>query len=120
MHHATARIYQHHFFVNVWSGLINDQLTVPFVPNRHLTADYFLHFLQDKSPLILEDVPLRARLNMWLKHDGTSPHSGLQVMQYLNQCYHWIHLGGMHAWPPHSPDLTPLDFYFWGYMKVFF
>lgn len=20
-------------------------------------------------------------------------------------------------WPPRSPDLTPLDFYFWGYIK---
>lgn len=22
-----------------------------------------------------------------------------------------------HEWPPRSPDLTPLDFYFWGYIK---
>ena len=21
------------------------------------------------------------------------------------------------TWPPHSPDLTPLDFYLWGYLK---
>ncbi|GBN47864.1 hypothetical protein AVEN_115461-1 [Araneus ventricosus] len=21
------------------------------------------------------------------------------------------------AWPPRSPDLTPLDFYLWGYVK---
>ncbi|KAL4126744.1 hypothetical protein QTP88_010953 [Uroleucon formosanum] len=26
-------------------------------------------------------------------------------------------LGGTIAWPPRSPDLTPLNFYFWGYMK---
>ena len=21
-------------------------------------------------------------------------------------------------WPPHSPDLTPCDFFFWGYLKA--
>ena len=21
------------------------------------------------------------------------------------------------VWPPHSPDLSPLDFYYWGYLK---
>lgn len=21
------------------------------------------------------------------------------------------------AWPPRSPDITPLDFYFWGFIK---
>ncbi|GFY09958.1 transposable element Tcb1 transposase [Trichonephila clavipes] len=25
--------------------------------------------------------------------------------------------GGPIAWPPRSPDLTPLDFFFWGYIK---
>jgi len=25
--------------------------------------------------------------------------------------------GGRIAWPPRPPDLTPLDFYLWGYMK---
>jgi hypothetical protein len=30
-------------------------------------------------PLLLEYVPLQARLNMWLQHDSTPPHFGLQV-----------------------------------------
>jgi hypothetical protein len=25
--------------------------------------------------------------------------------------------GGPIAWPPRSPDLTPLDFFLWGYVK---
>ncbi|KAJ4434368.1 hypothetical protein ANN_22927 [Periplaneta americana] len=30
----------------------------------------------------------------------------------------WIGRGGPTAWPPRSPDLTPLDFFsFWGYIK---
>ena len=26
--------------------------------------------------------------------------------------------GGAVAWPPRSPDLTPLDYYLWGHMKT--
>jgi len=26
-------------------------------------------------------------------------------------------MGQTHEWPPRSPDLNPLDFYFWGYIK---
>ncbi|GBN20883.1 hypothetical protein AVEN_5412-1 [Araneus ventricosus] len=29
----------------------------------------------------------------------------------------WVGRGGPVAWPPRSPDLNPLDFFFWGHMK---
>lgn len=29
----------------------------------------------------------------------------------------WIGRLGPQAWPPRSPDLTPLDFFLWGYVK---
>lgn len=35
-------------------------------------SDGFLHFLQDKLPLNLEDISLQARINSWREHDGTS------------------------------------------------
>jgi len=25
--------------------------------------------------------------------------------------------GGLKDWPPRSPDLTPLDYFLWGYVK---
>lgn len=38
---------------------------------------------------------------------------------YLNTTYdrRWIGRGGRIPWPPRSPDLNPLDFFLWGYMK---
>jgi hypothetical protein len=30
----------------------------------------------------------------------------------------WLGHGGPIAWPPRSPDLTPLDYYIWGHMKL--
>ena len=39
---------------------------------------------------------------------------------HLNDTFgnRWIGRGDPITWPPLSPDLTPLDFHFWGYMKT--
>jgi len=29
----------------------------------------------------------------------------------------WILIDGPTPWPPRSPDITPLDFFLWGYVK---
>jgi hypothetical protein len=29
----------------------------------------------------------------------------------------WVGSGGSILWPPRGPDLTPLDFFFWDYVK---
>jgi len=42
------------------------------------------------------------------------------VREYLNESFpnRWLGCGGPVAWPPRSPDLTPLDYYLWGHMKT--
>jgi len=37
----------------------------------------------------------------------------------LNESFpnRWLGRGGPVAWPPRSPDLTPLDYYLWGHIK---
>jgi hypothetical protein len=41
-----------------------------------------------------------------------------EATSYLNRTMvAWIGRGGMIAWPTRSPDLTPLDFLVWGYVK---
>ncbi|XP_029653233.1 uncharacterized protein LOC115226371 [Octopus sinensis] len=51
--------------------------------------------------------------------DGAPPHWGRHVRQFLNQTFldRWIGRYGPIPWPPHSPDITPLDFFLWGYVK---
>jgi len=29
----------------------------------------------------------------------------------------WVGRDGQTPWPPRSPDITPLDFFLWGYVK---
>jgi hypothetical protein len=66
--------------------------------------------------LLKPSVCSQPTLSMCLQH-FTSFQS--TITQYLNWRYGncWIGRRKPHAWPPHSPDLTPLDFYFQGYIK---
>ena len=43
----------------------------------------------------------------------------IKIRKFLDKKFpvHWIERGGAIAWPPRSPDITPLDFFLWGYIK---
>lgn len=118
--HATfERNFQHRFSINVWCGMLNDQLFGPFVLNERLTGDGYLRFLEDHLTHMLDDVPLIVRHRMFFQHDGAPPHFSRRVRNFLNNRFpdRWIGRGGPQAWPPRSPDLNPLDYCLWGWMK---
>ena len=52
--------------------------------------------------------------------DGAPPHFGLGVRQWYDETFpdHWIGRRGSVEWAPRSPDLNPLDFSVWGYLKA--
>ena len=51
--------------------------------------------------------------------DGAPPHFSCFVNDILNERLpdDWIGRGGLIPWPPQSPDLSPLVFFLWGYIK---
>ena len=53
------------------------------------------------------------------QQDGAPPHYLTEVRTWLNQKFQgkWIGRRGAIEWAPRSPDLTPLDFFLWGYLK---
>lgn len=55
----------------------------------------------------------------WYQQDGAPPHNSHDVAGVLYETFEdrWFGNNGPHRWPPRSPDLTPLDFYFWGRIK---
>ena len=48
------------------------------------------------------------------------PHFSQFVRQYMNHKFpnRWIGRGGAQNWPPRSPDLNPLHYHVWGYVKA--
>lgn len=53
-------------------------------------------------------------------HDGAPPHWKRIVVNFLNETYPGRWFGRFSPtvpWPPRSPDLNPLDYFLWGYVK---
>lgn len=110
---------QYQFKVNMWTGILNGQIIGPFELPENLNGDNYLHFLQNDLPSLLEDVPLNIYRDMWFQQDGCPAHYARRVRDYLNTEYpdKWIGRLGSILWPPRSPDLNPLDFFYWGCIK---
>ncbi|GBO37593.1 hypothetical protein AVEN_15636-1, partial [Araneus ventricosus] len=77
-----------------------------------VTSNIYLHMLQ------LYAVPPFPE-GVIFQQDGAPPHYGNIVRQFLNTTFpqRWIGRDAVMAWPPQSPDRTPLDFYLCGYVK---
>ena len=119
--HATCVThFQRRFSLNVWCGMLGNRLIGPFVFDNNLTGNTYEAFLRNELPGLLEDIPLMIRSQMYFQHDGAPPHYTIRVRELLNELFpnRWLGRGGPVAWPPRSPDLTPLDYYLWGHMKT--
>lgn len=110
---------QHRFSVNLWAGVIGDHLIGPHRLPARLNGATYLEFLQESLPALLERVPLNIRQRMWYQHDGAPAHYTRNVREYLQQIFQGrvIGRGATIPWPPRSPDLTPPDFFVWGFYK---
>jgi hypothetical protein len=119
-HNILESSHQQRFSLNVWAGVLGNQLIGPYFIQHRLTGASYLEFLQKELlPHLLEDVPLAASFSMWFMHDGVPLHFSLVLRAFLNDRYprQWIGRGGPTEWPARSPDLNPLDFYMWGHLK---
>nr|CAH7745775.1 unnamed protein product [Callosobruchus chinensis] len=68
---------------------------------------------------IMENDQRYQEENAIFQQDGAPPHYALPVRQFLEETFpdRWIGRRGPIEWPARSPDLSPLDFFFWGHLK---
>jgi Transposase. len=109
-HAIKPRNFQHEFSVNIWLGVYNNCLFGPYILPQRLNSANFLEFLETESANMWEEIPLNLRMRAWFQLDGCPAHFGRNVRNWLNTHFpeKWIGRGGIVAWPPRSPDLTPL------------
>lgn len=64
----------------------------------------------------LDDMDLT---NMWFQQDGATCHTSNATLNLLDEKFDGFVISrrGDINWPPRSCDLTPLDFFLWGYVK---
>jgi hypothetical protein len=102
--------------IMVWCAISKKGIIGPyFYENENVTGEtykkmlryYFFPKLRDYSSDVI------------FQQDGAAPHFAVIVRQYLNYKLpgRWMGRGGPISWPARSPDLTPCDFFLWGYIK---
>jgi hypothetical protein len=111
--------FQYNFKTNVWCGFFRDRIIGPVFFEENVTGESYITLLRTKVTEALEDLTGNERRRVWFLHDGAGPHYAVAVREELHAMFRnqWIGRGGPVHWPARSPDLTPLDFSLWGYIK---
>ena len=86
-----------------------------FFDKPTITQTNFLHLLQEYVYTQLRDRQSGVVFQLY----GAPPHWGLRIRASLGEEFpnRWNGRGGPISWPPRSPDVTPLDFFLWSYVK---
>lgn len=107
--------------IMVWAALGFSGIIGPAFFEGNVDGDSYLDMLQTQfSPTFLQ---LQNSSELIFMQDGAPPHWSKKVRDWLNEVFpgRWIGRGGPQdsniPWPPRSPDLTPMDYFFWGFIK---
>ncbi|KAA3669775.1 uncharacterized protein DEA37_0011692 [Paragonimus westermani] len=103
----------------VWMGFSSQFGLQPFFFETTINSENYLDMLQTHvRPQLAQKRKLSATIFM---QDGAPPHFAIKVREYLHGTFsedRVISRGCKHVWPPRSPDLNPLDYWFWGWLKA--
>jgi len=103
--------------VAVWCGMTANRVIGPHLLRDTMNAERYLQMLEDYVwPVVSGWENIDELVFM---HDGAPPHFALIVHPWLDQNFpgRWLGRRGPHEWPARSPDLTPCDFFLWGWTK---
>ncbi|CAK9827661.1 hypothetical protein ANTRET_LOCUS5336 [Anthophora retusa] len=108
--------------VTAWSGFWAGGIIGPFffenaadqtiTVNNARYCDMIIQFFVSKlQDMVVDD--------MWFQQDGATCHTARETIQLLHESLpsRVISRFGDKNWPPRSCDLTPLDFFLWGFFK---
>lgn len=110
--------FQQKFSMNVFMLVMGNEVRYK-IYDENLNSRRYLDILRTTVSDFCENLPLAVLGSCWFQLDGAPAHSAQEVHHELNNMFNdrWIGTNGPWKWPPRSPDLTPLDFYMWGYLK---
>ena len=65
------------------------------------------------------DLPASGKRTAWFQQDGASCHCSKDSLEWLQERFNTRLISRRldTFWSPHSPDLSPPDFFLWGYLK---
>lgn len=108
--------------LTVWAALSSDGIHYFFLEGNVNGSSYKKLLTERFFPAISAQNTID---DYWFMQDGATPHRTKDVFEAIFDCFDTRVIGpnypkfahGGLEWPPYSPDLNPLDFFFWGYLK---
>ena len=101
-----------------WALLFDDGRTVTVNQDncRRMIQEFYLPDLRQQARRRDNEIQMRTQ---WFQQDGAPPHTARATREFLRRQLpgRLISLYENVEWPPYSPDLTPPDFFLWGYLK---
>lgn len=103
--------------ITVWAGLSCKGVLGPIFFHTTVTHDLYLNML--RSTVLPQLQRQHDNDDFFFQQDEALPHCAVTVREFLDEQLpnRWIGRRGPVEWPPRSPDLTPMDFFFWGVVK---
>lgn len=107
---------------NVWAGILKNEIIGPFFIDGNLDGPKYILLLHNHIVPAMRASAARQNIpwnDVIFQQDGAPAHFARLVRTYLDLVFpnRWIGRNGPITWPPRSPDLTPLDFFLWGFLK---
>lgn len=109
--------------LTVWCGLSAQGIIGPFFIETSITSESYNRMLKEQILPAVDDIDDWGEF--YFQHDGAPPHTTALNLGLLKERFGSKVIArsfpemfdcGL-AWPPYSPDLSPLDFFLWGYVK---
>ena len=104
-----------------WVGLLNGTVIGPFwfIDDRGKPVGVNQHvYLKMLKKQVWPVIRYRQGIRrVWFQQDGATPHAANLVLNWLHRKFQdrVISRRASVPWPAQSPDLNPLDYWFWGY-----
>lgn len=114
--HAIHQQPLHDSKTTVWCGFWAGGVIGPFFFDETVNGDRYREMLTKFLWPKLNELDLD---NMWFQQDGATSHTARDTIELLKQMFgeRVISKNADVPWPPRSCDLTPLDFFLWGFLK---
>lgn len=118
-HMVRRRQFQEKWHFNVFCAIKDRRVLFLRFYEENLNGDNYLNILREMVEVIDDTMPIREALKAWFQQDGAPPHNNRLVDNFLENTFDgkWLGYQGPYKWPPRSPDLTPLDYFIWGFVK---
>ena len=111
--------------VSCWAGIWSHGIIGPFFFEDEegatvtINSERYVQMLETKFLPVIQDREEFVSGSLWFMQDGAPVHIGRNVRAWMQQNFEEREIGryGSIHWPARSPDLTPMDFFVWGWVK---